>query len=83
MLENIPLSGYAICYGPLLLTIVGFIVFAVLTDADARRSYLRRMDPRPESERREDQPLPVDKPTNAETPSGSRVTILPGNGSKA
>lgn len=77
MLENFPISGFAICYGPLALVILGFIAFAVITDAHARRTYLRRMDPRPESERFPDKPLTVDKPVVAETPAGFTVTLQP------
>lgn len=77
MLENLPLSAYAICYGPLALTIILFIVFAARTDAHARRTYLRRLDPRPEAERPDDAPLEVTRPTRAETPAGMRVTLLP------
>lgn len=77
MLENFPLSGSAICYGPLALVILGFIAFAIITDAHARRTYLRRLDPRPEIERFPDTPLPVDKPVVAETPAGLTVTLTP------
>lgn len=77
MLENFPLSGFAICYGPLALVIIGFITFAVITDAHARRTYLRRLDPRPEVERLPDAPIPVDKPTTAQTPAGAVVTLMP------
>lgn len=77
MLENLPLSAYAICYGPLALVIIGFIVFAALTDANARRPYLRRLDLRPESERPQDDPIPVERPIRAETPAGAKVTLLP------
>ena len=77
MLENFPLSGFAICYGPLALVILGFIAFAVITDAHARRTYLRRLDPRPEIERYPDAPLTVDKAVVAETPAGFTVTLQP------
>ena len=77
MLENLPLSAYAICYGPLALVILGFIVFASLTDANARRTYLRRLDLRPESERPVDEPFPVKEPIRAETPAGGVVIIMP------
>ena len=77
MLENLPLSAYAICYGPLVLVVLGLIGFAALTDANARRTYLRRLDPRPESERPVDEPLPVTKPIKAETPAGGRVVTQP------
>jgi hypothetical protein len=77
MLENFPLSGFAICYGPLALTIALFIFFAVRTDADARRAYLRRLDPRPEAERTDEPPIEITAPVQAETPAGMRVTLLP------
>lgn len=76
MLENIPISGYAICYGPLALTLLLFVLFASRTDAHARRTYLRRLDPRPESERT-DTPLEVTRVIQAETPTGMRVTLAP------
>jgi hypothetical protein len=77
MLESVPLSGYAICYGPLALTLLGFIIFAALTDAHARRTYLRRMDPRPDSERTGLEPVKRDKPLKSETPVGTKVVIDP------
>ena len=77
VLENMPLSGYAICYGPLALVILGFIAFAALTDAHARRTYLRRLDPRPETERPDDAPLEVTRTVRAQTPAGMPVTIEP------
>jgi hypothetical protein len=79
MLENFPISAYAICYGPLAMTIIGFIVFAYFTDKHARRTYLREMDPRPDSERLEDvqSPVVVDRPIRAETPAGVSLKILP------
>lgn len=77
MLADFPLSGFAICYGPLFLMIAGFIAFAVLTDANARRTYLRRLDPRAESERPPLEPLPITKPVEAETPAGLKVVMLP------
>lgn len=77
MLENIPISGLAICYGPLALTIIGFIAFAVLTDADARRPYLRRLDPRTETERGDEEPLQISEQIFTSTPSGMVVEIIP------
>jgi hypothetical protein len=77
MLENMPLSGYAICYGPLALVILGFIAFAALTDTHARRTYLRRLDPRPETERPDDTPLEVAYPVRVYTPTGVPVTLAP------
>lgn len=77
MLENVPISALAICYAPLALTILGFIVFAWWTDEDARRRYLRQIDLRPESERPETQPIVREKEITAQTPAGSLVTIKP------
>jgi hypothetical protein len=77
MLENFPLSGLALCYGPLALTILLFIFYATQTDAHARRTYFRRLDPRPESERPEDTPITITQPVTGETPAGMRVTLLP------
>lgn len=80
MLEGIPLTAYAFCYGPLLLTVLGFIVFAALTDVDARRSYLRNLDPRGEDEKPEDEATVIDREIRTETPSGVRVTVKPKEG---
>jgi hypothetical protein len=77
MLENVPISALAICYAPLALTIIGFIVFAWMTDADARRRYLRQLDMRTEDERPEMEPVEREKPLTAQTPGGSAVTIQP------
>lgn len=77
MLENFSISGFALCYAPLALIIIGFIVFAGITDGQARRSYLRSMDTRPERERPAADPLPITQPINAETPTGMRVTLTP------
>lgn len=65
-LEGVPISGLAICYAPLLITVLGFIVFAALTDVDARRSYLRRDV---------GTFTPPSQPIIAETPSGAEVII--------
>lgn len=73
---NIPISAWFLCYGPLAITVLGFIVAAAFTDADARRRYLRNLDMRPDGERPEETP-PVTRRINAETPSGARVTIKP------
>lgn len=78
MFQDIPFTAYLICYGPLVLTVGGFIAYAAITDADARRKYLRRMETRPD-----DQVAPVEGPIKiesvkeAETPSGTRVRIEP------
>jgi hypothetical protein len=77
MLENFPLSGFAIGYGPLAILLIGFITFAVMTDAHARRSYLRRLDPRAEDQRPPLEPLPVTAVVNTETPTGMPVTLMP------
>ena len=77
MLENVPISAYAICYGPLAMIIIGFIVFATLTDRHARRTYLRQMSPLTEDEQPESQPIPRQKPERAQTPAGSTVEIMP------
>lgn len=77
MLADFPLSGFAICYGPLLLMIGGFIAYAVITDAHARRTYLRRLDKRAEDERPPLEALPVTKRTETETPAGMEVVIMP------
>lgn len=76
MFEGISLSGFAICYGPLALTIIGFAVFAGITDADARRRYLRR----PGEEKGE---IKRTEPLTAETPSGGLVTINPSEDSSS
>lgn len=80
MLENFSLSGFFLCYAPLAVVIIGFIAFAGLTDAHARRTYLRRMDPRPEAEHPDDEPVALDKPVRAETPAGLAVTLTPEQG---
>ena len=80
MLENLTLSGFFICYVPLALVIVGFIIFAGITDAHARRSYLRQMDLRQENERPEAEPLPIEQPYRTETPAGMTVTLTPEQG---
>lgn len=77
MLENFPLSGFFVGYGPLFVLIVGFITFAAMTDAHARRTYLRRLDPRAEHERPALEPLPVTMTIHTETPAGMSVTLVP------
>lgn len=76
MFQELQASGLLLCYGPLALVIFGFIGFALLTDKISTRTYLRRLDQRPEAER-EDKPIPVSQPVQSETPSGLVVTILP------
>ena len=75
--EYTTISGLLICYGPLAVTIIGFIVFAAMTDVDARRTYLRRLDLRTEDEMPEVLPPVITEPIDAETPSGARVRIIP------
>ena len=79
MLEYFSISGFALCYAPLALMIIGFITFAGITDAHARRSYLRNMDTRPEHERG-DESSAVTQPIRAETPAGMGVTLTSGQG---
>lgn len=74
---DIPVDALLICYGPLFLTIVGFVLFAALTDGDARRTYLRRLDMRPEDEAPEVLEPVITKRVTAQTPSGARVTLVP------
>jgi hypothetical protein len=77
MLTDFPVSGFLICYGPLFVMIAGFIAYAVITDANARRTYLRRMDKRAEDERPPLAPLEVTEPVRTETPAGLEVALLP------
>lgn len=70
-------EGILLCYGPLALMLIGFVAFAWLTDADARRTYLRRLDLRPEAEAPEVLPPVLTQRTVAYTPAGSRVIIDP------
>jgi large subunit ribosomal protein L17 len=69
------ISGILICYGPLAVTIIGFIAFAALTDGDARRTYLRHLS----SEEPEygDIEVKVKQRLTAKTPSGAKVTLDP------
>jgi len=77
MIDFTTISGLAICFGPLALVIIGFIIGAVLTDLNARRSYLRQMDLRPEHEQPATQYLTRERRLTAQTPAGAKVTILP------
>lgn len=77
MFEQLQFSGLVLCFGPLALIIFGFIAFAALTDKNARRTYLRNLDPRPESERLGEPVSAVAGPLVTETPSGIRVKIEP------
>jgi predicted flap endonuclease-1-like 5' DNA nuclease len=69
MFNETPLTAYALCYGPLALTVLGFIFFAVLTDLNARRTYLRTGI--------KDGVEPGKKGVDVETPAGPYVSILP------
>ncbi len=66
---NQELLPYLICLGPLVITVLGFVLLAIVTDGDARRTYLR-VPPNRENE-------PFDKQMDAVTPAGIPVTILP------
>lgn len=81
MSENlIPLTGYTICYGPLVLVILGLITAAALGDNHARRTYLRRRDLRPELERSGSELSMLTPYRRVETPSGGVVSIEAGDG---
>lgn len=67
MFEISQYSGVVLCYGPLALIIIGFIAFAILTDSNARSTYLRRMAGK----------SATNAPVNTVTPSGLKVTIKP------
>lgn len=64
---DIPFNAILICYGPLAAVVIGFIFFALLTDVNARRSYLRRGLVT----------SPVTAAFTAQTPSGAEVLIRP------
>ncbi|MGJ3239662.1 MAG: hypothetical protein ACFE0Q_13210 [Anaerolineae bacterium] len=66
-----------ICYGPLALIVIGFILAAAATDADSRRAYLRNMDIRSEDQRPEIPEPTITERTVAYTPSRSRVILVP------
>lgn len=76
MFQGLQLSGIVLCYGPLAAVIFGFIGFALITDKIANRTYLRRLDPRPEAEVVEGV-APVKEPIQGETPSGLVVAVTP------
>ena len=70
------MSGFLLCYGPLLLVFVAFLAGAYLSDTDVRRTYLRNLDPSTDAERGElPEPVALAKPFTAKTPSGGRVTL--------
>lgn len=78
MFQGLELSSVLLCYGPLALVIGGFILFAALTDANARSKYLRRLDPRPEKERLgEDATIGRRAELVAATPGGMVVKLDP------
>lgn len=72
MIDMQLLEAIAICYGPLALVVIGFVVAALFTDGDARRTYLRYFPSRDGHGPRE-----VNEPLTAETPARVTVTILP------
>lgn len=75
--DDLSVSGLLICYGPLAVTIIGFVLFAAMTDLDTRRTYLRVMELAPEDELPPTLPPKVTTRTRAETPSGSKVILIP------
>ncbi len=80
---DLPFSAFVLCYGPLALTIIGFIAAAVLTDREAGRSYLRNIDTRQDPQIDMDPPRNVTTTLNAITPSGGKVTIRPNDNADA
>lgn len=78
MFEQLEFTGVLLCYGPLFLVIGGFIVAAVRTDANARRKYLRNLDPRNDDDRGgPPTAFPIDREYTTQTPSGLVVTFVP------
>jgi predicted flap endonuclease-1-like 5' DNA nuclease len=77
MFSEYPFSGLVLCYGPLALVILGFIIAAFLTDGNARRNYLRKLDPRPFKEQ-SSAPVARKKAVTALTPAGMVVTLPAG-----
>lgn len=75
--EELQFSAVVLCYGPLLLVVGGIIAFAILTDRQATRTYLRNLDPRSDRERGPATRVDVDEPTVAATPAGYTVAIQP------
>lgn len=63
---------YLMCFGPLAITIILFVLLAVVTDGDSRRTYLRKLPGY--------KPEPASKAVNAVTPAGVPVTVLPTEG---
>lgn len=77
MFQEMQYSGILLCYGPLLLVIGSFIAFAALGDKNARRTYLRRIDMRPDSDVDEVKPVAIGGPVKAVTPAGLPVAMEP------
>lgn len=75
MFEQMPYSGLMLCYGPLALIFLGFVISAARTDKHARRLYLRRLDPRADNERPDSAAVKRDQPVTAQTPAGMTVTL--------
>ncbi len=75
-LQDVPITGLLFCYGPLILTVLGFIVFAALTDGNARRTYLRRKIG-PEEKNLGKQVGVRTRPLTVATPAGSYLTVQP------
>lgn len=76
MFSQFAYSGFVLCYGPLALVILGIVIAAFLTDGNARRTYLRKLDPRPLKEQ-DNAPVARKKETKALTPAGMVVTLPP------
>ncbi len=53
---TLPISGYALCFIPLVAVILGFIVAAVFTDRQATSTYLRVLPKDAAEERRTPEP---------------------------
>lgn len=75
-LQDVPLTGLLFCYGPLILTVLGFIVFAALTDGNARRTYLRRKIGA-EEKNLANQVKSRTRSMTVATPAGSYLTVQP------
>jgi len=75
-LQDVPLTGLLFCYVPLILTVLGFIVFAALTDGNARRTYLRRKIGA-EEKNLGNQVKTRTRPLTVATPAGAYLTVQP------
>ncbi len=82
MFSQYPYSGFVLCYGPLALIILGFVIAAFLTDGNARRTYLRKLDPRPFRDQ-SSAPVARKKAVTALTPGGMVVTLPAGTAAPA